>query len=51
MQHRVAPWFVVPANRKWFRNLAVSDILVHKLEGMDLKYPKPIADLSSIHFE
>ncbi|MDQ6677555.1 MAG: polyphosphate kinase 2 family protein [Acidobacteriota bacterium] len=34
-----APWYVIPANRKWFRNLAISQILVHTLEGMDLKYP------------
>ena len=46
-----APWYVVPANRKWFRNLAVAEIVAHKLEEMNLKYPKPTADLSSIHFE
>jgi len=46
-----SPWYVIPANRKWFRNLAVSEILVEALEDMDLKYPKPIADLSAIHFE
>jgi len=46
-----APWYVIPANRKWFRNLAVSEILVEALEDMDLKYPKPIADLSGIQFE
>ena len=46
-----APWYVIPANRKWFRNLAVSGILVDVLEDMDLKYPKPAADLSKIRFE
>ena len=46
-----APWYVIPANHKWFRNLAVSQILVDVLEGMDLKYPKPAADLSAIKFE
>ena len=46
-----APWYVIPANRKWFRNLAVSQILREELEGMNLKYPKPAADLSSIKFE
>ena len=30
-----APWFVVPANHKWFRNLVVADCLVHVLEDMD----------------
>jgi len=46
-----APWYVVPANRKWFRNLAVSQIVVDALESMHLKYPKPAADLSAIQFE
>ena len=46
-----APWYVIPANRKWFRNLAVSEILRHTLEEMDLKYPKAAADLSGIKFE
>ncbi len=46
-----APWYVIPANHKWFRNLAVSEIMRQTLESMDLKYPKPVADLSSIRFE
>jgi polyphosphate kinase 2 (PPK2 family) len=46
-----APWYVVPANRKWFRNLAVSELVSQKMEEMDLKYPKPTADLSAIKFE
>lgn len=46
-----APWYVIPANRKWFRNLAVSQILVDTLEGMELQYPTPVADLSKIEFE
>lgn len=35
-----APWHVIPADRKWFRNLAVSSIIVETLESMDLKYPR-----------
>jgi PPK2 family polyphosphate:nucleotide phosphotransferase len=46
-----APWYVIPSNYKWFRNLAVSQILRETLEGMDLKFPKPAADLSGIKFE
>jgi PPK2 family polyphosphate:nucleotide phosphotransferase len=46
-----APWYVIPANKKWFRNLAVSEILVHELESMDLKAPKASSDLSKIRFE
>ena len=46
-----APWYVIPANNKWLRNLAVSQILCDTLEGMDLKFPKPVADLKGIKFE
>lgn len=47
----VAPWYVIPANKKWFRNLAVSEVLRGELERMKLKYPPPLADLSRIKFE
>jgi PPK2 family polyphosphate:nucleotide phosphotransferase len=46
-----APWYVIPANNKWFRNFAVSQILGDKLESMDLKFPKPAAGLKGIKFE
>jgi PPK2 family polyphosphate:nucleotide phosphotransferase len=35
-----APWHVIPADRKWFRNVAISEIINQKLESMDLQYPK-----------
>lgn len=35
-----APWFVIPADRNWFRDLAVSEILVETLEGLDLRLPE-----------
>lgn len=35
-----APWFVVPANHKWYRNLVVADCLVHAPEDMDPRPPK-----------
>jgi PPK2 family polyphosphate:nucleotide phosphotransferase len=34
-----APWYVIPANRKWFRNLAVTEILADTLEALDPRYP------------
>ena len=34
-----APWFVVPADRKWYRNLAVTHLLVEHLKGMQLSWP------------
>lgn len=39
----VAPWYVIPANRKWFRNLAVATILADTIDGLDPAYP-PVAD-------
>ncbi|HEX4690615.1 MAG TPA: PPK2 family polyphosphate kinase [Solirubrobacteraceae bacterium] len=35
----VAPWYVVPADRKWYRNWAVTNILVEQLEAMALRWP------------
>ena len=35
-----APWYVVPADNKWFTRLVVAGAVVHALEGMNLKYPK-----------
>jgi PPK2 family polyphosphate:nucleotide phosphotransferase len=36
-----SPWYVVPADRKWFRNLVVSQVLVETLESLELAYPEP----------
>ena len=35
-----APWYIIPANKKWFRNLAVSHIIVKTLEDFNMKFPK-----------
>lgn len=35
-----APWFIIPSDHKWFRNLAVSRIIVETLEGFDMRFPK-----------
>jgi PPK2 family polyphosphate:nucleotide phosphotransferase len=43
-----APWYIIPANHKWFRNLAVSQILVDTLENLKMKYPEPTVDLTEI---
>jgi polyphosphate kinase 2 (PPK2 family) len=43
-----APWFVIPANHKWFRNLAVSQIVADFLDDMNLKLPRPTVDLKEI---
>ena len=40
-----APWFVIPANRKWFRNLVIADIVVDAMEGLKMRYPDPSVDM------
>lgn len=41
-----APWYVVPANSKWFRDFAVSEVVRSSLQAMNLKWPKPSADIN-----
>ena len=43
-----APWYIIPANHKWFRNLAVSQIVAATLEDIGMKLPKPQVDLEMI---
>ena len=43
-----APWFVIPANHKWFRNLAVSRIVVETLESLKMEFPNPKVDIKEI---
>jgi len=43
-----APWRVVPADRKWHRNLAVASTLVEALEGLEMAYPAAEDDLSGV---
>jgi PPK2 family polyphosphate:nucleotide phosphotransferase len=43
-----APWYVIPANNKWFRNYLVAEFVVDALDKMRLKYPAPSVDLSKV---
>ena len=43
-----APWYIVPANHKWFRNLAISQIVADTMDEMGLKLPPPRVDLADI---
>jgi PPK2 family polyphosphate:nucleotide phosphotransferase len=43
-----APWYIIPANHKWFRNLAISQILVETMEGWQVKFPEPGVNLAEI---
>ena len=42
-----APWFVIPANQKWARDLAIAEIVVAALEDMDPQPPKPTFDVKA----
>jgi PPK2 family polyphosphate:nucleotide phosphotransferase len=46
-----AHWFIIPANYKWFRNLAVARIVVEYLEALNMKYPKSTVDIEHIRRE
>ncbi len=43
-----APWFVIPSDHKWYRDVAISTILVEALDSLKLKYPSPTFDPSGI---
>ncbi len=43
-----APWFVIPANRKWFRNLVIAHIVTEVLEGLQMRFPEPSVDMAEI---
>ena len=43
----IAPWHVVPADKKWFRNLAVGQILLDTLRGLDLQWPVADFDVAA----
>jgi len=45
---RHAPWFVIPANEKWFRDFAIGQIVARTLEDLDMKWPAPSVDLAQI---
>ncbi len=46
-----APWYVIPANHKWFRNLAISQIVAETMQSLDMKMPEPQVDLKVIRRE
>ncbi|MEM7115656.1 MAG: polyphosphate kinase 2 family protein [Chloroflexota bacterium] len=46
-----APWHVIPADQKWYRNLAISRVLLNTLKEMNPQYPPPEGDLSNVVIE
>ncbi len=46
-----APWYVIPANKNWYRNWLVSSILVETLESLNMQYPRPEVGLDRLIIE
>lgn len=46
-----APWYVVPADKKWYRNLVVATVLVDTLEKLEINPPEPAEDLTGVVIE
>jgi polyphosphate kinase 2 (PPK2 family) len=40
-----APWHIVPADRKWYRNWAITRLLIEHLDGLGLEWPQPDYDV------
>lgn len=43
-----APWYIIPSNHKWFRDLSISQIIKKTLEDLDMKSPPPAVDIDEI---
>ncbi len=43
-----APWFIVPSDHKWYRDVVISSVMVEALSGLKLKYPQPSFDFRKI---
>lgn len=46
-----SPWIIVPANRKWYRDLIISAALVDTLKGLKMEYPQPAENLDAYRAE
>ena len=45
---KMAPWHIVPANKKWYRNYVVAKVLVDTMEGLNMKWPEPSPDVKEL---
>ena len=43
-----APWYIIPANRKWCRNYVIGSILVDTLERLNMEFPEPEEGLDEV---
>jgi len=42
-----APWYVIPSDRKWFRNMTIASIIIDKLQSLEMQFPKELPDIES----
>jgi len=45
---RYAPWYIVPANKKWYRDLVIASVILETLKDLKMEYPQPQYDVASI---
>jgi PPK2 family polyphosphate:nucleotide phosphotransferase len=48
--HKLAPWHLIPADRNWYRDYVITRTVVHAMESLKMKWPKPAEDYSKIKF-
>ena len=46
-----APWYVIPSDQKWYRNLAIARVISQSLKELNPQYPEPETDLSGVIVE
>ena len=46
-----APWYIIPANKKWYRNLLITESIVERLKKLDMQYPEPSIDITKLRIE
>jgi len=42
-----APWYVIPSDRKWYRNMAIASVIIDKLKSLDMQFPAEVPDIDS----
>jgi PPK2 family polyphosphate:nucleotide phosphotransferase len=45
---KYAPWYIVPANKKWYRDLVMANVILETLKDLKMEYPQPEYDVASI---
>ena len=46
-----APWHIIPADKKWYRDLVITECIVDTLEKLDMKYPEPTIDVTKLRID